>query len=296
MKILKYILILLVIFVITFVSILIYAQLADIKKAVIVLSPNQELMDVFNSKFKTFYLVISLLITLSVLSYIILVYKDLIKLFKIKKYNIQETLNKLEQEETENKVINTTENQEEINIANQEKEIKLIESIEKLFSSNRFTDKNDASEKFLITLSKTYEIVQGELFVRSIENNNYTDKLILSSTYAYYIPEIQKLEFEIGEGLIGQVAKGKHLLNLDNVPNGYIMVASGLGHTTPNNLIIIPLIYKNELIGVIEVAAFKKFSIFDENLLTKACNFIAKFIGDYDNIINDEKIENNTNS
>ncbi len=142
--------------------------------------------------------------------------------------------------------------------------------------SKKLKDSKEVSEKILSCISKFYEIVQGEIYL--VEKKNKKDCLALSAAYAYFIPEGKVFEFGIGEGLIGQVAKERKILNLDDVPEGYIKVASGLGNATPSNLIIAPMINsKDELTGVFEIASFKAFSDSDKKILEEVGKFISQY-------------------
>lgn len=126
------------------------------------------------------------------------------------------------------------------------------------------TELTSICKQLLSDIGKIIEIVEGEIYL--LIKINEQEKLKLTATYAYTFNEIKQTEFEIGEGLIGQVAKSHELININNIPEGYITVLSGLGKATPKNLIIFPLLFHNNLIGIIELAAFKPFHKFDETL------------------------------
>ena len=147
--------------------------------------------------------------------------------------------------------------------------------------SKKITDHKIVSKKILSCLSNFYEIVQAEVYLS--EKKDKKNILKLSETYAFFIPEEKLFEFEIGEGLIGQVAKERACLNLTDVPEGYIKVASGLGSSTPSNLIIVPMINnKEELVGVFEMASFKSFTEDDNVLLEDIGTFICQFYSQTD--------------
>lgn len=71
----------------------------------------------------------------------------------------------------------------------------------------------------------------------------------LKLKYGYATTETPS--FKIGEGLVGRVAADKKTLYIDDLPDGYITVYSGLGNATPTRLALIPI--KS---GVIELATF----------------------------------------
>jgi len=61
-----------------------------------------------------------------------------------------------------------------------------------------------------------------------------------------------------GEGLSGQVIKSKVPLIVKNVPDGYVKINSSLGNTSPVCLAILPLVYAEECIGIIELGLLRE--------------------------------------
>ena len=82
---------------------------------------------------------------------------------------------------------------------------------------------------------------------------NY-NKLKLTAGYAIADKKMVPEEIEIGETLIGQAAAKKQMLHLQNVPDNFVQIRSGLGNAKPKNVLVIPLCSNNEVEGVIEVA------------------------------------------
>ncbi|MGW7342689.1 ATP-binding protein, partial [Streptomyces sp. NPDC054854] len=62
-----------------------------------------------------------------------------------------------------------------------------------------------------------------------------------------------------GETLVGQAARSRRILATENVPPGYL-ISSGLGAATPANLIVLPILVEDQVLGVIELASFNAFS------------------------------------
>lgn len=128
-------------------------------------------------------------------------------------------------------------------------------------------------ENLLANIANKFEIVQGLVFLLNPEK----EKFAFSGGYAYFSDELPR-EFIEGETLSGQVAKNKVLLNLDNVPDGYITILSGLGKGTPKNLIIAPILTnQSECVGVIELASFKTFTKNDEEVFRQ----LGKSLGEH---------------
>jgi len=68
------------------------------------------------------------------------------------------------------------------------------------------------------------------------------------------------IQYQIGQSLIGQVAKSKRPIVVDNIPPGYIKISSGLGEASPSNLAIMPLMFEDQVLGVMELASFTRFT------------------------------------
>jgi hypothetical protein len=47
-------------------------------------------------------------------------------------------------------------------------------------------------------------------------------------------------------------------MKITDIPDGYITVLSGLGSSSPSNLLIMPVINENETIGIAELAFFRE--------------------------------------
>jgi CheY-like chemotaxis protein/CHASE3 domain sensor protein len=84
--------------------------------------------------------------------------------------------------------------------------------------------------------------------------------LKLIGNYAYHERKNLSNRFDLGEGLVGQCALEKQQILLTDVPNDYIRIASGLGESKPLNILVLPILFENEVVAVIELASFQRFS------------------------------------
>jgi len=151
------------------------------------------------------------------------------------------------------KYVQKQENTTEVNIAEQntytEKAKLLIQHIAQL--NRPFKDK---MKSLLEGLCKELEASVGAAFITvKIEDKRYIEFV---AGYAYHLPDSQLLRFEFGEGLSGQVAKSGKAICINDVPQGYITVTSGLGKASPRYMMVLPLISGESVLGVIEIASF----------------------------------------
>ncbi len=68
------------------------------------------------------------------------------------------------------------------------------------------------------------------------------------------------IQYRLGQSLIGQVARSKRSIMVANLPQGYVTISSGLGEAPPANLAVLPILFEDQVLGVIELASFTEFS------------------------------------
>jgi len=81
--------------------------------------------------------------------------------------------------------------------------------------------------------------------------------------------------FRLGEGLVGQCARERKLVNLANLPPDYLRIASGLGGAAPANAQAWPLLSQDTLLGVLELASFRDFNANERALLEELLPVVA---------------------
>jgi two-component system sensor histidine kinase/response regulator len=81
--------------------------------------------------------------------------------------------------------------------------------------------------------------------------------------------------FRLGEGLVGQCAQERKSVTLANLPPGYLQIASGLGAAAPVQAAAIPLLCKENLLGVLEIASFRPFDSQQKILLDELLPVVA---------------------
>ncbi len=90
------------------------------------------------------------------------------------------------------------------------------------------------------------------------------EQLRLVGTHALVRRKNLAQSFRLGESLVGQVALECQQVVIASVPDDYLVIASGMGETTPRQVVITPVLHEGELRGVLEIGALKSFS--EDNL------------------------------
>src|SRR6202161_2998446 len=92
-------------------------------------------------------------------------------------------------------------------------------------------------------------------------------RLRLIAGYGLRADKDAPLQYRLGQSLIGQVAKSKRSMIIDNLPEGYVRITSGPGEASPTNLAILPILFEDQVLGVIELASFTTFPPVQTDLL-----------------------------
>ncbi|WBB93845.1 HAMP domain-containing protein [Verrucosispora sp. WMMC514] len=92
-----------------------------------------------------------------------------------------------------------------------------------------------------------------------VDNSEGVMRLRLTASYGY-VSRGHDVTFGPGEGLVGQAALSRRTIRVGAVPDGRITLRSGLADTPPADLVILPVLFEGELLGVIEFATVTPFS------------------------------------
>lgn len=128
---------------------------------------------------------------------------------------------------------------------------------EEVFANKKLTTEEVANQ-VLALLCKQLEASLGAVYFAQKAGGKRV--LELKASYAYVIADSETVQYEFGEGLVGQAAKTGKVAHIKDVPEGYIEIFSGLGKSKPGELLILPLKDEKDIIAVGEIATFKPFS------------------------------------
>ena len=89
-----------------------------------------------------------------------------------------------------------------------------------------------------------------------------------------------------GEGLVGQCAIERKAIMLDDVPENYLHIDSGSGEALPRYVAILPVLYRDTLIGVLELAGFVPLTTQQQQLLDELLPIVALTLENLNRAIN----------
>src|SRR5688572_8469081 len=112
-----------------------------------------------------------------------------------------------------------------------------------------------------LILSEIAPLVNAQRGVFYIVESDGGDPVLdLVASYAFTERKNISNRFRMRQGLVGQCAYEKKRILLTNVPGDYITIGSALCEAAPLNIIVLPVLFEQEVKAVIELASFSRFS------------------------------------
>ncbi len=96
-------------------------------------------------------------------------------------------------------------------------------------------------------------------FYLAEEADGSTD-LRLVGSYGRPVESAGHRRFGLGESLVGQAARSRRPIAVQQIPADYVSISSGLGQAVPGSLMVVPILVEDQVLGVIELASFEQFT------------------------------------
>jgi ligand-binding sensor domain-containing protein len=112
------------------------------------------------------------------------------------------------------------------------------------------------------------EVSQGAIYMYNDDDEN-DPHLLLVAAYAADADRLRNKRLELNEGQIGTCFTEKRILKIDNLPDTYAKLTSGLGKSALKHLVMVPLRLDEIIIGVIELLSFDPFEDYKVNFIEK---------------------------
>ncbi|WP_181833101.1 ATP-binding protein [Bacillus taeanensis] len=123
--------------------------------------------------------------------------------------------------------------------------------------SHGIHDLHTLAQQFITRITPIVEASYGVFYIKQgIEHERFFKGV---AAYAYNNQELGLPSFRYGEGLVGQAALENKTILLTDIPENYVQISSGIGASSPSNLMIIPVEFDGDIIAAIELASFKEF-------------------------------------
>ncbi|MEU0675932.1 HAMP domain-containing protein [Streptomyces sp. NPDC006172] len=91
------------------------------------------------------------------------------------------------------------------------------------------------------------------------EDGRKGPELRLVGAYGYPDDDARPTRIPFGRSLVGQAARSRRTITVDELPAGYVAISSGLGQVEPSALVLLPILFEGQVLGVIELASVTAF-------------------------------------
>ncbi|WP_373684188.1 HAMP domain-containing protein [Micromonospora thermarum] len=118
-------------------------------------------------------------------------------------------------------------------------------------------DLGEVCRMIMMEVTPLVDAQLGAFFL--VDNSEGSVRLRLAASYGY-VARGHDVTFGPGEGLVGQTALSRRTIRVSAAPDSRLTLRSGLADTPPADLVVLPVLFEGELLGVIEFAGVSAFS------------------------------------
>ncbi len=129
-------------------------------------------------------------------------------------------------------------------------------------------------DRIISTLVQYTRSNQGGLYVLN-EEDPANPALELLALYAFNTKKHQQQKIKPGEGLLGQTFLEKQTVYINELPEEYVRITSGLGDAPPRHLLIVPLKLEDKVYGIVELASFNPYQSHEIAFVEKLSETLA---------------------
>ncbi len=138
----------------------------------------------------------------------------------------------------------------------------------------------------MLNLAELLKATQGAFYI-------YNDEELLLQMYGGYActPQtVKKPQFKIGEGILGQIIKTRKPVYISDLPSDGPVIESALTKVKSKSLVILPLLYNEEIQGVLEIAVLDELPDLHREFLERLGKNIASMLQSIRGILRTQKL------
>ncbi len=143
--------------------------------------------------------------------------------------------------------------------------------VNKIVPKGKFKTLEDFAKKLLANVAQEIELLQGIFYIADAKNKNFSYLAGYAITSEEPIPG-----FTLGENLTGQAAQTQELMVIDEIPEDYFDIESGLGKSKPKGLLLMPVTDKKKTIALLELAIFIEVQEKHKNIVAGITKSVAE--------------------
>ncbi|HEX8075250.1 MAG TPA: HAMP domain-containing protein [Thermoleophilaceae bacterium] len=137
-------------------------------------------------------------------------------------------------------------------------------------------DLQTVSRLIMSELTPTVSAQFGAFFLADTDGpGGEPTELRLLASYGYKKRRKVSNVFKPGEGLVGQTVLEKKSILITDPPEDYVHITSGLGEARPRNIVVVPILFEDQVLGAIELGSFEPFSVSHQQFLDQLIETIG---------------------
>ncbi len=200
-----------------------------------------------------------------------------------------------EMENQRNKLLENQEKMQEVQQELQERQSKMERSQWLESNLSRFDDimrlsydkgLEELSDKIMLNLSELLNATQGAFYVYDEEEG----LLKMTGGYACTPQTVKKATFKMGEGILGQMVKTKKTTYLSDLPDEGAITESALTRVRSKSIAIVPMLYNEDIQGVIEIALLHQIDDLHKEFLERMAKNVATMLQSIRGILRTQKL------
>ena len=134
--------------------------------------------------------------------------------------------------------------------------------------TNMLQGQRDLATVGRLLLDELTPLVNAQLgVIYQISGDRDDGRLSLLSTFADDPAHPHPAELQLGQGLIGQCARDGRRRLITEIPDNVVRIGSALFRVPPKNIIVLPVLFENQVKAVIELASITSFTTLQTTFL-----------------------------
>ncbi|MRX70784.1 response regulator [Bacillus lacus] len=134
------------------------------------------------------------------------------------------------------------------------------------------TEVEDLAKQFMNSIAEKLDASLGALYIRKGEGEETAFHKISSFADSH---DAGRNSFRLGEGLIGQAALEQKTIIMQDIPEDFRYITTGLGEVKPKTLAVMPVLFEKKIVAMLEFASLHEISPLQFNLLTNVLDTLG---------------------
>jgi two-component system chemotaxis sensor kinase CheA len=137
----------------------------------------------------------------------------------------------------------------------------------------RIVDVEVLADRFITRLAPMMGASIGAFYVKRGEGEDM--RFVKLASFAGDGEDSGRRDFRLGEGLIGQCALEKKSKVIDDIPEDFQLVTTGLGEVNPKSIVIAPVVFEDEVVAMVELASLETFTKVQKHFLNQVLDTLG---------------------